>query len=106
MDFFEFFFPQQAQAAHLRQMARSQRRAQRRARSQQRQEPAVDPERIEQLEDDLGTLTMVLGGLMRLLDERGVVTRDDMRAAVRAIDGADGEEDGKLNLDVLRGMIQ
>lgn len=100
MSLFDFFFPEQAQAAHLRQLASSQRT---RARSESRRRTASD-QRLESLEDDVGYLALVLGALLRSVDEKGVVTREEVRETVLELDAIDGVRDGKLDVNVLRGI--
>lgn len=105
MSFYDFFFPEQAQASHLRQIARNQRRSKIKSR---RTSYSIDQarERIEQLEDDLGTLALLVGAVVKKLDEKGTVTRDDLKDAITALDEADGKADGKLDPNVLRGMTE
>ena len=100
MSLFDFFFPEQAQASHLRRLADNQRF---KARRQDRKLTAVD-RRIEALEDDLGFVTLVLAGLMETLDEKGAVTREDVRATLAKLDEIDGVKDGKLDVNFLKGM--
>ena len=102
MDFFDFFMPQQAQASHLRALSRSQMRtnaSSRASRGEHRQ-------RLEELESDVGTLALILGSLMRKMDEKGVLSRADMKSAIEELDDVDGDSDGKLDMGVLRGMTK
>jgi hypothetical protein len=46
----------------------------------------------------------LLGSLLAKLDEKGVLTRQDVKDAMPTLDGADGVADGKLDIRVLRGM--
>lgn len=100
MSLFDFFFPEQAQATHLRSLANAQRTSSRRSR---RTESATD-RRIDALEDDLGYVALVLGSLLQQIDDKGVVNRDDVKATIKELDGVDGVTDGKLDVSVLRGM--
>ena len=102
MSLFDFFFPEQAQATHLRSMAKSQRY---RNRKRTRREGGLD-KRVESLEGDVGYLALVLGALLQKVDEKGVLTRDEVRAAVIDLDDVAGVRDGSLDVDILRQMVR
>ncbi|MCA3007173.1 MAG: hypothetical protein INH34_02230 [Phycisphaerales bacterium] len=103
MSLFDFFFPEQAQASLLRTLVNENRRKKRRETLEGRTlEKAED--RIEALENDLGFVALLLGSLLAKLDEKGVLTRQDVKDAMPTLDGADGVADGKLDIRVLRGM--
>lgn len=111
MSLFDFFFPEQAQAQHLRRLADAQTRPVRPRRSpppfqdaEQKQEVAKLQSQIDGLEDDLGYVALILGAVMAKLDEKGALTRTDVRAALSEIDAIDGVQDGKLDINILRGM--
>lgn len=103
MSLFDWFFPEQAQASHLRTLTEQNRRNRRTQNSQNR---AVDDlaNRVQALESDLGFVSLVLGSMMTKLDEKGTLTRDDIKAAMQEVDEVDGVADGKLDIRVLRGM--
>lgn len=103
MSLFDFFFPEQAQASHLRRLTEQQSR-QNRGRRQQNTEIKELSARIDQLEDDLGFVSLVLASVMARLDEKGTLTRADVRAAMQELDEIDGVADGRLDINVLRGM--
>ena len=100
MSLFDFLFPEQMQAQQLRKIANTQRT--RDKRSSRRQDALR--ERVQSLEDDVGFLAMVLGALIQKADEKGAITRDEIRAAVTEIDEFDGAKDGKIDVNILRGM--
>jgi hypothetical protein len=60
--------------------------------------------RVAGLEQDLGYVTLVLGSILRKLDEKGVVTRDDVKGEIAQLDELDGVKDGKLDIQLLRDM--
>ena len=103
MSFFDFFFPEQAQASHLRKLTEQ---SQGRRRGAQRDNIAVSQleKRISDLEHDLGFAALVLASVMAKLDEKGALSRDDVKAAMKDIDGLDGVADGRLDINVLKGM--
>jgi hypothetical protein len=73
-------------------------------RRRREQKAAVKPleERVASLEKDLGYVTLVLGAVLDRLNEKGVVTRDEVHAAVQSLDDVDGVRDGSLDVNVLR----
>ncbi|MFK7740547.1 MAG: hypothetical protein AB8H80_09490 [Planctomycetota bacterium] len=103
MSLFDWFFPEQAQASHLRKLTEQQRGSRR---STQRQNATVNAleKRIESLEQDLGFASLVLASVMAKLDEKGTVSRADIKAAMAEIDEIDGVADGRLDVNVLKGM--
>jgi hypothetical protein len=103
MSLYDFFFPQQAQASLLRTLVHENRRKQRGAALEGRTLEKAE-ERIEALENDLGFVALLLGSLLAKLDEKGALTRQDLKDAMQTLDGADGVADGKLDIRVLRGM--
>jgi hypothetical protein len=60
--------------------------------------------RVEALEDDLGYISLVLASIMCRLDEKGVVTQDDVRSLVAELDDVDGVSDGKLDVNLLKEL--
>lgn len=110
MSLFDFFFPEQAQAAHLRRLAdqsgaqlRKLHRAGRQAASQD--SLAQLQERVDRLRGDLGFVTLVLGSLVARLDRQGVVTRADLQAAMSEVDGLDDLSDGQLDIERLKAVL-
>jgi len=96
MGLYEIFFPEQAQAEHLRNIATSMRRRQRSG-----ERSSVPAE----LEEDVGTLCLVLLGLVGTLVEKGVITREELLEHFRRVDTLDGAADGKVSLDALRAAL-
>ena len=99
----DFLFDQHVHRSDLAGIQARQRAQGRRANRQDRRR-VEQSERIERLEHDLGYVTLVLGALMAHLDEKGSLDRNDLRATLAELDGFDGLEDGKLDIDVLREM--
>ena len=102
MSFFDFFFPEQAQASHLRRIASRSNFDRKRNRNRH----TASRKRLNDLERDVGFLALVVGTLMQQLDEKEVLRRDDVRAALAELDEVDGVKDGKLDLSILRGMTK
>ena len=100
MSLFDFFFPEQAQAMHLRDLA--QQGASRNFRASR---PWLDPvqsaareqgERLEYAEDDIGTLALVCESLIRIGERKGLFTRQELLDVMREVDLEDGKKDGKF----------
>ena len=98
MNLFDFFFPEQAQAAHLRRVADSQSMHQRQRyyedKMQARRHAQID-ERFKSVEQQLGFLTLMLEAIIRTTEEKGVVTREELKKLMEAIDLEDGKADGR-----------
>jgi len=97
----KFLFPNRLVQAHeLGRVKRAQRRsAQRRA-----QTVRDSKERFQALEEDLGYVTLVLGALLQKLDDAGTVTRSEVQDLMADLDSLDGVQDGRLDVDVLKGL--
>jgi len=72
-----------------------------RMRSVHRSRRSAKAERQE-LADDVGFLALTLVSLVRSLVEKGVITEEEFRAHMEAVDGRDGEEDGRMDPGVAR----
>lgn len=59
-------------------------------------------ERIDDLEKDLMTLTLSFASLLDSINEKGVVTREEIREKIGQLDGLDGLNDGKLPISLIR----
>ena len=78
-----------------------ERNSRRRSRGARRRRIAMS-NRIDAIEDDVGYLSLVLASLIETVEEKGVITRDELRAVVARFDQIDGVEDGKLDVNYLR----
>ena len=98
MDLFDFFFPEQAQATHLRQIARQQSFA-------KASTPKQKPSDVEALRADVKFLTLVVAALLRRLSETETASPGDIQDLINELDGLDGLADGGLDPGVLRGLL-
>jgi hypothetical protein len=57
---------------------------------------ARDGGRIRNLEDEIDHLTLINEALLRLLEKKGVIVRDEFRSLLVEVDLEDGVHDGKL----------
>lgn len=65
--------------------------------------PAIaDPERLEQLEDDLARTHLLIHALVEACLSKGVLTREQISEACARLDLLDGVADGKLDPSVIR----
>lgn len=115
MSFFDFFFPQEAQASHLRRIAEQQElqaqqegmqrfRDERERRWEASSSQALE-QRVEELEQDLGQASLVIEALIQLLESSGAVKREDIAARAIAIDSADGVTDGRVTPNLSRPFL-
>ena len=101
MSLYDFFFPEQAAASHLRRMANQQARQARMNRIERQGHSNIE-ERVTELESDLGMVTLVLAALLEAANDNGSVSREDIKRIVDELDVLDGFKDGKLNAGFLR----
>lgn len=100
MDFLDFFFPEQAQATHLRSIARNTNMA-RVASAKVRGQSGE----LAELQDDVRFLTLVLAAVIKRLTETETMNLADVQDLLDEIDRLDGAADGNLEPSVLRGIL-
>lgn len=100
MDLFDFFFPDQAQATHLRKIAASQRLASASSRTAARQ-----TDEIAALRSDVQFLTLVVTAILKRLAENQTMSLADVQDLLGEVDALDGATDGGLDPGVLRGLL-
>ncbi|MCH2182377.1 MAG: hypothetical protein MK108_10260 [Mariniblastus sp.] len=100
MDFFDFFFPEQAQATHLRDIARSSKMSRR---ASTRVSGKLNE--LSELQEDVKFLTLVVAALVKRLTETETLNLVDLKDLIEEIDQLDGELDGNLEPGVLRGIL-
>ncbi len=106
MSLFDFLFPEQAQAMHLRQLANNNGQQIAMMRSQQyteqlRQKQAVRlntkaEDRVKELEIELAQSVLVIESMISLLEEKNLLTREELKQRTSQIDAADGVIDGRI----------
>lgn len=106
MSLFDFLFPEQAQASYLRQMANSNAQQIAMLRSQEyteqlRRKQAVRlntkaEDRVKELEVELAQSVLVIESLISLLEEKNLVSREELKQRTSQIDAADGVVDGRI----------
>lgn len=98
MDFFDFFFPEQAQASHLRKLAS-------RPRSSATVVVGPGSDEVADLRTDVHFLTLVITGILKRLSETETLSLADVGDLFDEIDALDGTADGGLAPGVLRGLL-
>lgn len=100
MDFFDFFFPEQAQATHLRNIARSSNLS---TRTSSRVSGQLSD--LTELREDMKFLTLVVAAIIKRLSETETMNLSDLQDLLDEIDQLDGVVDGNLEPGVLRGIL-
>ena len=59
-------------------------------------------DRMKELEHDVGFLALTLAALLQKVEEKGVLTREEVRDSMDALDGLDGVRDGKIDVGILK----
>lgn len=106
MSLFDFLFPEQAQAVHLRELAANSHQQAAALRAQQyaaekKQREVVrlnskTDDRVIELENELAQSALVIESLIHLLEEKKLISREELRQRASEIDAADGVIDGKI----------
>ena len=103
MSLFDFFFPEQAQASHLRDIAESQRLEGRRKQFQRHRESRdlhlelkACHDRITDLRDEVGQAALVIEALIEVVESAGVASREELLAVAQNVDARDGVIDGRI----------
>ncbi|GAA5496338.1 hypothetical protein Rhal01_02521 [Rubritalea halochordaticola] len=99
MSLFDFFFPEEAQASHMRRLADVASRSEmqtRMARARQEQAGMSSAKRIEALEGEVAQLAIIVEALLEKLSDDGTLTRSQLAQKVAEIDARDGVIDGKI----------
>ena len=106
MSLYDFFFPEQAQATHLRKLAEKQNArsnlAAKRADYASREVGDLQI-RLRDAEKDLASVSLLLAALLELMQGKGSITRDELKKKIAELDWLDGFQDGELDIDILRG---
>ncbi|MHC4829084.1 MAG: hypothetical protein ACYTFT_01810 [Planctomycetota bacterium] len=99
MSLLDWFNPEYSQARSLRQLSKGLLAQGARSRLSQKRSKRS----LSDLTDDIGFVTMCLASLVDSLVEKGVITKEELVAHMKKVDGLDGVRDGKLDPNTLRG---
>ena len=97
MDMFDFMFPEQAEAEHLRKISGTL--------SGMASGQKMGADQLRKVVDNLGFLNLLLLSLVRGLVDKGLLTQEEILDRLKQLDTADGYQDGKLSPGVLRGLL-
>ncbi|MCA9060561.1 MAG: hypothetical protein KDA85_18750 [Planctomycetaceae bacterium] len=101
MSLFNFFFP-----GHTRtEQQRAADAIDAEARAHRQRDAAHLGElehRVQELEQDLGFVALLLGGILDVIDKKGVATREDVQESIERLDMLDGLKDGRLDINALK----
>lgn len=104
MDMYDFFFPEQAEASHLRRISSSLSRATAStSAAAHTARQAVDE--VAELRTDVRFLSMVLAAILKRLAESETMSLSDVTDLLDDIDRLDGQQDSGLDPGVLRGIL-
>ena len=101
MSLFDFFFPEQATASHLRRMANRQERQVRVDRIRDEGHSNIES-RVGELERDLGIVSLVLASLLEAANDNGSISRDQIKQIIDELDVLDGFKNRQLSAAFLR----
>ena len=96
LDLFDFFFPEQAQASHLRKIANNRR---------QTKPVNAGTDKIDSLQRDVNFLALVLTSVLKRLDETKTLSLGDVQDILNDVDIMDGIADNGLDPKMLRGLL-
>ena len=104
MDLFDFMFPEQAEASHLRSISRSLR-TQTVASSGTRARIEQTQSSVEGLREDVHFLNMVVMAIIKRLTEKETMNMADISDILEQIDHLDGVQDGGLDINSMRAVL-
>ncbi len=104
MGLYEFFFPHQAQAESMRDMARAMRARNLGGRQETRRVRELE-ERVAELESDLDFLSLITLTLFHTMHEKGLMDRTKLLQKLQEIDLFDGADDGKVSPEAFRKAL-
>jgi hypothetical protein len=104
MSLYDFFFPEEPQIKYLRKIAEESEQANRlrsdKTENLQWQNHQLH-ERIKRLESDVGALALIVASILKKLDEKEYVTRNEVKNVIEKLDLLDGIRDGKIGVNDL-----
>ena len=104
MDMYDYFFPVQAQATHLRSISRSIAHGVSSSRAAETSALRAADE-VAELRSDVRFLALVITTILKRLAENETMSLVDLTDLTNEIDDLDGVSDGGLDLGVLRGIL-
>ncbi len=99
MSAFDFFFPEQAQASHLRSLVRQKQfeySNDQRENKDLREELKYSAKVIQKISKELAETQLIVKSMMELIEEAGVCSSEQIWDKMREVDLRDGVEDGQI----------
>jgi hypothetical protein len=96
MDLLDLFLNQRGESERIRRLSRQI------ARKSGRKKAARKSGKVE---DDLGTLALALLTVIKLLEEKGVISAEEFQSRLAGLDRLDGVRDGKIDAGTLRRAL-
>lgn len=99
MSAFDFFFPQQAQASHLRDLVRQKQNEyynDQRDKQDALEELKYAQKTIQKMEREMGETQLLVKAMMEMMEESGVCNSNELLAKIQEIDLRDGVADGQV----------
>lgn len=104
MDLFDFMFPEQAEASHLRSISRHLR-TQNISASGTRSRLEATNNSVESLREDVRFLNMVVMAIIKRLTENETMNMADISDILEQIDHLDGVQDDGLDINAMRAVL-
>ncbi len=99
MSAFDFFFPEQAQASHLRSLVQQKRYEymnDQREKADLREDLRCAEKHMKRMGQEMAETQLLIKGMMELMEEAGVFDSARLMEKIKEIDLRDGVEDGRI----------
>lgn len=106
MSLFDFFPPDAAQAGQVARLAGASEWANRLREQEAGTLAARNRQlrlKVARLEQDAGALALVIASILKSLDQKGQVSRDEVKENIRKLDLLDKARDGRISVEDLGG---
>jgi hypothetical protein len=104
MSLYDFFFSEAAHAHHFGRLASANEQANRLREYELRTVSGQNQQihqKVERLEREVGALALVVASILKRLDEKGQVTRDEVKETIQKLDLLDKVRDGRISVEDL-----
>jgi len=101
---YDFFFSDPAHAMHVGRLADASEEANRLREYELNTLGAQNQQiyrKVARLERDVGALALIVASILKRLDEKGQVTRDEVRETIQKLDLLDKVRDGRISVEDL-----
>ena len=104
MSLYEFFFPDSAHATHVGRIASAGEQSNRVREYEVSSLQQLNQQlggRVARLERDVGALALIVASILKRLDEKGHVTREEVKETIQKLDLLDSVRDGRISVEDL-----